>query len=166
MWRSPSCCWRKWQSAETRVTWCLMWLTREAFEVSLAKWTQINMQFSMHTLSILSSLKLPSVSHSRRKISPPSVLDDKRLNTWPLRLRRWSHSKRSSLHTSCASLLFKAAIHKTVPSQPMVIYPFELSGEQLYKLRFGQYLWTFNGRPPESMKTATSIKFLSLADKK
>ena len=81
-------------------------------------------------------------------------------------LQRWSLSERNSIHTSCASVLFDAATHLTVPpmrthisangsfdSQREIIYPFTLTGEQLYKLWFGQYFWTFSHFPPESCRS-------------
>lgn len=74
-------------------------------------------------------------------------------SAWPFYLQRRSHWKCSSLHTSCACVFQWGG-----PSKPMVRsihkeeshIPFALTGEQLYKLRFGQYLWTFNRCPPES----------------
>lgn len=46
MWRSPSCCWRKLQSAKTQATWCVTAIAQRDFAASLAIGTLTNTYIS------------------------------------------------------------------------------------------------------------------------
>lgn len=151
MWRSPSCCWRKWQSATKYVMSYLIY-TKQMFAASLAKETLVNTCISEWRYSVFClAFKWSCVFTAERWLRHQA---SRVINAWATELLR---------------VLFNTATHWTVPpisthisangsldSQREIIYPFALTGEQLYKLWFGQYLWTFNRNPPEPCRSVSS----------
>lgn len=151
---------------QQNVMWCL--ISFRLSPPSLAWETLIIIYISQNS-AFLFSFKLTGVFTAERWLHRQV---SGMINVWatePFRLQRRSHSQCSSPHTLCASVLFNAATHRTVPpigghisangsldSQREIIYPSSLTGDQLYKLWFGQYLWTFNRCTPESCRSTVS----------
>lgn len=94
-WRSPNCCWRKWQSATKHWHYVSFHSENkgEIFAPSLDTATRESLRTFRNSASVW--LRITQCFHRREMMTPPSVWDDKCLRFWALACRD-DHSQKAA----------------------------------------------------------------------